>query len=213
MFCEADAQRGVTGTLGTMAFLAPELVNVQDATTAALSVSGEAVDVWALGVTFYAMLYGKLPWEFDDARDLFQQIEKGSIAYFLSPPDPYTHSHTGRPDHRASQPATPMACTDQPSPPRAPLRFVVDVDTDDEPLSLTEGLLPLLGTAPCIWHEWRRVLAGMLERSPAKRSSIRDVRRQLAAMAHNASLAGSSTTGSGEEEAITTLRHAFEMST
>jgi serine/threonine protein kinase len=205
MFSEADAQRGVTGTRGTMAFLAPELVNVQDDTTAALSVSGEAVDVWALGVTFYAMLYGKLPWEFDGARDLFKQIEKSPISYFLSPPDPYTNTHMSRPGHHASQSTTPT-CSDEPAPPRVSLRSAVDVDTDDEPLSLTDGLLPAL--PPCIWREWSRVLGGMLERSPAKRSSICDVRRQLAAMAHNASLSGSSSTP-GEEEAITTLRHAF----
>jgi serine/threonine protein kinase len=96
VFGEADAQRGVTGTRGTMAFLAPELlVSLDDGSkdllewsanegpgaaggrfaVKALKVSGEAVDVWALGVTFYVMLYGKLPWEFDDARQLFKHID------------------------------------------------------------------------------------------------------------------------------------------
>jgi [calcium/calmodulin-dependent protein kinase] kinase len=103
VFGEADAQRGVTGTRGTMAFLAPELLASLDdgskdslewstnegpaaaggcdSPVKALKVSGEAVDVWALGVTFYVMLYGKLPWEFEDARQLFKHIESSPIPF------------------------------------------------------------------------------------------------------------------------------------
>ena len=52
----------IEGRRGTRAFLAPELFSSRAA------VDGKAVDVWALGVTFYTMLVGKLPWDTSDAR-------------------------------------------------------------------------------------------------------------------------------------------------
>jgi len=48
----------VWGTRGTVAFMAPELFS----TTESQGTCGEAVDVWALGVTFYTLLFGRLPW-------------------------------------------------------------------------------------------------------------------------------------------------------
>jgi hypothetical protein len=54
-----------------------------------------------------------------------------------------------------------------------------------------------------ISHEWRRVLGGMLERAPARRSTVRDVRRKLAGLAHVLSMVEKSTS---EYEAITTVR-------
>jgi serine/threonine protein kinase len=42
-------------------------------------VDGKAVDAWALGITLYVLLYGKLPWEFADAQDLFEAIQQRPI--------------------------------------------------------------------------------------------------------------------------------------
>jgi hypothetical protein len=50
--------------------------------------------------------------------------------------------------------------------------------------------------------EWRRILRGMLEKSPAKRSTIRHVRRKLAAMSDKTGAWGASVT---DYDAITTL--------
>ena len=98
-FDEAVANRVVSGTRGTPAFLAPELLQVglelrresvhggalstleaqAEAAAAVSHVDGEAVDVWALGMTLYVLLYGKLPWEFTDAQDLFDAIQRRPI--------------------------------------------------------------------------------------------------------------------------------------
>jgi len=89
----------VTGTRGTPAFLAPELLAVRiardtaqgDAITSSPDaleasrkadsdgVAGEPVDVWALGITLYVLLYGRLPWEYTDAVDLFDAIQRRPI--------------------------------------------------------------------------------------------------------------------------------------
>ena len=50
----------VSGTRGTIPFLAPELLVADDA--AAAHANAEAVDVWALGMTMYVLYYGELPW-------------------------------------------------------------------------------------------------------------------------------------------------------
>ena len=83
------AERRIRGTRGTPAFLAPELLKLRicdsgdddGAATAhaAGDVNGEAVDVWALGITLYALLYGRIPWEFSNARDLFEAIQQRPI--------------------------------------------------------------------------------------------------------------------------------------
>jgi serine/threonine protein kinase len=212
VFGEADAQRGVTGTRGTMAFLAPELLASLDdgskdllewstyelATIAA--VNGEAVDVWALGVTFYVMLYGKLPWEFDDARQLFKHIESGPIVFGdLGTPGTTTAASphpdffaTSMPDAGLSITATPqMLPAPQDLPSFRADASTMDVESDDELLG-GESTTTLSSQRPQSQHslnaEWRRVLTGMLQRVPARRSTLRDVRRLLVAMTRNFSV-------------------------
>ena len=51
-------RRGYVTSRGTPAFFSPEIV----AGTPDAEVDGTLVDVWALGVTFYMLLVGKLPW-------------------------------------------------------------------------------------------------------------------------------------------------------
>jgi serine/threonine protein kinase len=77
-FFEGEA-KGVTGTRGTLAFMAPELLQAQRndehsvlrvvspsafgrTQLPAGAVDGEAVDVWAFGICLYLLRYGRLPW-------------------------------------------------------------------------------------------------------------------------------------------------------
>jgi serine/threonine protein kinase len=137
-FDEAVTNRVVTGTRGTPAFLAPELLQVglelrkqhgsslrrspglggvvapgspdllstadarAEAAAAVAHVDGEAVDVWALGMTLFVLLYGKLPWEFADAQDLFDAIQRRPIE--LRPQAALMRSHAN-----TSVPPSPLA--------------------------------------------------------------------------------------------------------
>jgi serine/threonine protein kinase len=56
----------ISGTRGTKAFLAPEMWSAVQSGDA---VDGKAVDVWAMGLTLYTLLYGKLPWRCVDAAE------------------------------------------------------------------------------------------------------------------------------------------------
>jgi len=69
----ASARGRVWGTRGTVAFMAPELFS---ATESQGGTPGEAVDVWALGVTFYALLFGRLPWDLQSSgmRGVVDQV-------------------------------------------------------------------------------------------------------------------------------------------
>jgi serine/threonine protein kinase len=226
VFGEADAQRGVTGTRGTMAFLAPELlVSLDDGSKDSLewstyelatiaAVNGEAVDVWALGVTFYVMLYGKLPWEFDDAQQLFKHIESSPISFgdLGTPGAPTTASSphpdfsaTSMPDAELSITASPrMLPAQQDLPNFTADASTMDVESDDELLggeSTTTLSSQQVQSQHSLNAEWRRVLTGMLQRVPARRSTLRDVRRRLTAMTRNFSVGG----GEASVNPITTV--------
>lgn len=54
----------VSGSVGTPAFMAPELLDVS-ASTADVA-CGDLQDVWSLGVTLFALLCGRLPWVCED---------------------------------------------------------------------------------------------------------------------------------------------------
>jgi serine/threonine protein kinase len=51
--------------------MAPEIVGRKD-------YYGMQADVWALGIMFYAMLCGKMPFKAFNDRDLYRRIEKGT---------------------------------------------------------------------------------------------------------------------------------------
>lgn len=68
---EYDKDDNVSKTSGSPAFQAPEIA------TGALGYSGRKVDVWALGVTIYYLLTGKIPFEADNLYLLFELIGRG----------------------------------------------------------------------------------------------------------------------------------------
>jgi len=45
-----------------------------------------AIDVWAIGVMFYAMIYGTLPFRADNDRDLMKQIKNDLVKFPKSRP-------------------------------------------------------------------------------------------------------------------------------
>eukprot|EP00667_Euglena_gracilis_P005726 EG_transcript_5764 len=70
-----DAADKLTSRAGTPAFLAPEVVR-EDA-----GFSGKAVDLWALGVTVYSLVYGHLPFFSRITADLHQSILAAPVPY------------------------------------------------------------------------------------------------------------------------------------
>lgn len=57
---QTEPNQVLTDTLGTLAYAAPEILGGKPYT-------GEAVDVWSLGVVLFAMIFGKLPWNIQDS--------------------------------------------------------------------------------------------------------------------------------------------------
>lgn len=63
---------------GTLSYMAPEcLEKVASETT-------PAIDVWAIGIMFYAMVYGILPFAQMNERDLVKSIKSDRVKF---PPD------------------------------------------------------------------------------------------------------------------------------
>ena len=67
---------------GTLAYMAPETLERVAADTT------PAIDVWAIGIMFYAMIYGSLPFYADNERDLVKQIRNDPVKF------PKTHPIT-----------------------------------------------------------------------------------------------------------------------
>ncbi|RHY60125.1 hypothetical protein DYB30_005014 [Aphanomyces astaci] len=61
-------------TKGTYEFLSPEAISGEE-------YSGFAADVWALGVTLYAVVVGKLPFQADNVLALFDQITDSPLQF------------------------------------------------------------------------------------------------------------------------------------
>ncbi|KAI8825103.1 kinase-like domain-containing protein [Fimicolochytrium jonesii] len=66
----SDAPMDVTSFAGTHQFLSPEVAE------GVAQARGEAVDVWACGVTLFNMLTGRYPFEFDEDGNLLTLYEK-----------------------------------------------------------------------------------------------------------------------------------------
>lgn len=65
-FDGADAS--LSSTAGTPAFMAPEAIT-------GASFSGKAVDIWSMGVTLYAFVFGDVPWRDENVVALYRKIQ------------------------------------------------------------------------------------------------------------------------------------------
>lgn len=68
---EYNSDDNVSRTSGSPAFQAPEIANGE------LGYSGRKVDVWALGVSIYYLIAGKIPFDADNLMSLFKTIGRG----------------------------------------------------------------------------------------------------------------------------------------
>lgn len=71
----------LTNTAGTPAFMAPEALS-----TSRHKYSGKAADIWAMGITLYAFVYGKLPFHDDNIVVLYDKIRNSPLSF---PPIPF----------------------------------------------------------------------------------------------------------------------------
>lgn len=60
---------------GTLSYMAPECLDKQAADTT------PAIDVWAIGIMFYAMMFGQLPFKGDNERDLIRSIRNDPLKF------------------------------------------------------------------------------------------------------------------------------------
>ena len=60
---------------GTLSYMAPECLEKVAAETS------PAIDVWAIGVMFYAMLFGELPFDKSAEKDLIHSIKNDQIRF------------------------------------------------------------------------------------------------------------------------------------
>lgn len=65
----------VSGSVSTYAFMAPELVRGDP------NISGEAVDVWASGVTLYYLIVGQLPFTTKKLQQLYEAIKTQEVSF------------------------------------------------------------------------------------------------------------------------------------
>nr|CAD7197367.1 unnamed protein product [Timema douglasi] len=68
----------LSNTAGTPAFMAPEALNNS-------TFSGKASDIWSMGVTLYAFVYGNIPFYNDNVLTLYKKIQNDSVQF---PKDP-----------------------------------------------------------------------------------------------------------------------------
>ncbi len=69
-------------TVGTPAFYAPELCDTdlfETATPAERPQITGQIDVWALGITLYGMIFGRLPFSAEDEYQIFRKIAKDEV--------------------------------------------------------------------------------------------------------------------------------------
>ena len=72
---DSEGDGMVTGSQGTPAFFSPELCRGEGA------VHGKAVDIWALGVTLFVLLFGKLPFFGSNVEEIMSNIQNTSLQF------------------------------------------------------------------------------------------------------------------------------------
>ncbi|OAV90019.1 CAMKK/CAMKK-META protein kinase [Puccinia triticina 1-1 BBBD Race 1] len=77
MFVKPGDDSTVSRTIGSPAFLSPELINAANADG---PVSGTAADIWAMGVTLYFMLTGSLPFPSEQIMAMYDAVENQAPA-------------------------------------------------------------------------------------------------------------------------------------
>ncbi len=68
----------VKGSKGTPGFLPPELVDMENPCE---ECKGVLVDIWALGVTLYGMLFGDIPFNGETKMILYDNIVKDPLSF------------------------------------------------------------------------------------------------------------------------------------
>ena len=76
---DAQDEYALSKTEGTPYFLAPELCPTEGA--GGSRVVGTAIDVWALGVTLYCFLVGRLPFQAQQEFELYQVIRSQECVF------------------------------------------------------------------------------------------------------------------------------------
>ncbi|XP_062501382.1 calcium/calmodulin-dependent protein kinase kinase 1-like isoform X2 [Corticium candelabrum] len=75
-FAQSDAD--LTKTAGSPAFMAPESLQQ---TGEQQSFRGKATDIWAMGITLYCFVYGKVPFETRNILELYELIKSEPVPY------------------------------------------------------------------------------------------------------------------------------------
>ena len=74
MFTTEDDRLKSSG--GSPAFTSPELLHV-----GVSNASGKAADIWAMGITLYALIYGYLPFNDHNVLELYENIRHQEYVY------------------------------------------------------------------------------------------------------------------------------------
>jgi len=187
---------------GTPAFMAPELHS-----DAAAPAPTAAVDVWALGVMFYALLYGRLPWA--AARDggnlaalVAEIIGDGSAGVGLPPTGPWPatptsdastyHRQAGRKAHPPRDSLLPVPLDEDASTSQRPGEVfpppASSVVAAHRPPQPTSAQPPASVSSSddddddddgALATEWARLLRTMLVRDASRRLCLDDVAQRL----------------------------------
>ncbi|XP_015238419.1 PREDICTED: calcium/calmodulin-dependent protein kinase kinase 1-like isoform X1 [Cyprinodon variegatus] len=70
----------LSGTAGTPAFMAPEMIKGQEQ-----SFNGKALDVWAMGITLYSFVFGECPFYDDYVISLHNKIKNEAVDFPENP--------------------------------------------------------------------------------------------------------------------------------
>lgn len=138
-------------TVGTPAFYAPELCDTDLFETTAPAqrpqITGQ-IDVWALGITLYGMIFGRLPFSAEDEYQIFRKIAKDEVHI----PSRRLKAVEGRPSSRPNSRARIAPPTNSNT--RADDELSYDIVGDD----------------------LRDLIKRLLHKDPAKRITLREVK-------------------------------------